>query len=277
MTRGHEGEKRPTYERQQSYDRQELQNQELFRKRAAASSDAVRQQLTEEIVLQNLDLCEALARRYLNRGIDLDDLVQVARAGLVCAVQRYRPGPTKFAAFAIPTITGELKRHFRDCGWMVRPPRRLQELRARAVRDRDEAEQELQTSVSTQVLSERMGVEAHELDESENLGLSYRPLSLDAAPAGADAGTMADRLASEDHDLEALPEILSLREALGRLGARDRMILRWRFDDGLTQTQIGKRLGVSQMQVSRLMSRCLDRLRDYLETPEGVTSLPDAA
>lgn len=277
MTRGHEGEKRPTYERQQSYDRQELKNQELFRRRAAASSDAVRQQLTEEIVLQNLDLCEALARRYLNRGIDLDDLVQVARAGLVCAVQRYRPGPTKFAAFAIPTITGELKRHFRDCGWMVRPPRRLQELRARAVRDRDEAEQELQTSVSTQVLSERMGVEAHELDESENLGLSYRPLSLDAAPAGADAGTMADRLASEDHDLEALPEILSLREALGRLGARDRMILRWRFDDGLTQTQIGKRLGVSQMQVSRLMSRCLDRLRDYLETPEGVTSLPDAA
>lgn len=243
----------------------EAKTQDLLQRWAAARCDTVRERLFEEIVLLNLDLCESLARRYANRGVDLDDLLQVARAGLVCAVRRYRPELPNFTAYAVPTITGELKRHFRDHGWVVRPPRRLQELRARAVATRREAEQQLQGSVSTAELSGLLGVAAPDVAECEHLG--FRPLSLESSPDGADAFPLAERLASEDRDLELLPDLLSLREAVARLGERDLAILRWRFVDECTQAEIGRRLGVSQMQVSRLIGRLLAELRARLDPP----------
>lgn len=248
----------------------EKKTQQLFREIGACRSPHVRQDLLAEVVETNLDLCESLARRYANRGLEQDDLVQVASESLVSAVQRYQPDKGEFAAFAIPTITGGLKRYFRDFGWVVRPPRRVQELRARTAALRGEAEQSRQATLSLAELSEEMGVDQRQLAECEGIGLSYRPLSLDAPASGTDA-TLGQHLASEDRDLEALPDILSVREAVSQLSRRDRLVLRWRFADGDTQSQIAERLGVSQMQVSRILSRILDTMRSMLE-PQGLTA-----
>ena len=260
----HERRKRP------SRRAREKRTQQLFRDVAACSSPQRRQDLLAEVVETNLDLCESLARRYANRGLEHDDLVQVAGESLVAAAQRYRPDKGEFAAFAIPTITGGLKRYFRDYGWVVRPPRRVQELRARTAALRGEAEQSRQASLSLAELSEEMGVYERQLAECEGIGLSYRPLSLDAPSSGSDT-TLGQQLARDDHDLEALPDILSVREAVSHLSRRDRLVLRWRFADGDTQSQIAERLGVSQMQVSRILSRILDTMRSTLG-PQGLTA-----
>lgn len=189
----------------------------------------------DELVLDHLDLCEALARRYANRGIDLDDLVQVARVGLVCAAQRFRPEAGAFVPYAVATITGEIKRHFRS-SWMVRPPRRLQEQRS------DEA--------------------PHEQRETDALS-AFRPVSLDSSTVGDEAHVV--ELPVTDHDLELLPDLLTLHSAVDRLDTVERQVLRLRFVDDLPQSEIGRRLGVSQMQVSRILSRVLAGLREEME------------
>lgn len=189
----------------------------------------------DELVLDHLDLCEALARRYANRGIDLDDLIQVARVGLVCAAQRFRPEAGAFVPYAVATITGEIKRHFRS-SWMVRPPRRLQEQRS------DDA--------------------PHAQRETDALS-AFRPVSLDSTTAGDEAHAV--ELPVTDHDLELLPDLLTLHSAVDRLGSVERQVLRMRFVDDLAQAEIGRRLGVSQMQVSRILSRVLAGLREEME------------
>lgn len=189
----------------------------------------------DELVLDHLDLCEALARRYANRGIDLDDLIQVARVGLVCAAQRFRPEAGAFVPYAVATITGEIKRHFRS-SWMVRPPRRLQEQRS------DNA--------------------PHAQRETDALS-AFRPVSLDSTTAGDEAHAV--ELPVTDHDLELLPDLLTLHSAVDRLDSVERQVLRMRFVDDLAQAEIGRRLGVSQMQVSRILSRVLAGLREEME------------
>lgn len=189
----------------------------------------------DELVLDHLDLCEALARRYANRGIDLDDLIQVARVGLVCAAQRFRPEAGAFVPYAMATITGEIKRHFRS-SWMVRPPRRLQEQRS------DDA--------------------PHAQRETDALS-AFRPVSLDSTTAGDEAHAV--ELPVTDHDLELLPDLLTLHSAVDRLDSVERQVLRMRFVDDLAQAEIGRRLGVSQMQVSRTLSRVLAGLREEME------------
>lgn len=189
----------------------------------------------DELVLDHLDLCEALARRYANRGIDLDDLIQVARVGLVCAAQRFRPEAGAFVPYAVATITGEIKRHFRS-SWMVRPPRRLQEQRS------DDA--------------------PHAQRETDALS-AFRPVSLDSTTAGDEAHAV--ELPVTDHDLELLPDLLTLHSAVDRLDSVERQVLRMRFVEDLAQAEIGRRLGVSQMQVSRILSRVLAGLREEME------------
>lgn len=203
----------------------ELHTQELFERLSAAETEPKRRRITDEIFLVNLPLCEALARRYAGRGIDLDDLLQVARLGLVCAVGRYRPGRAPFVAFAVPTITGELKRHFR-ASWMVRPPRRLQEAPG---------------------------------DESSS---AFRPMSLDVA---ASPGEAAWQLTSDGRDLELVPDLLTLHRAMRSLSPVERRVLTLRFVAELPQAEIGRRVGVSQMQVSRILARVLAGLRAELE------------
>lgn len=232
----------------------------LLERFARDPNSSGRQALLEQIVAEYITLADALARRYAHRGIELDDLKQVARLALVKAAHRYRPGSSGFPAFAVPTITGELKRHFRDHGWMVRPPRRLQELRV-VVSQHDSIES-ARAGQSSRDSSDLVGISDAELAEVRSLTWSYRPQSLDAARSNGDKVTLGDGLGGTDRRLEELPALLTLRAAVARLSQRDRTIVRWRFVEECTQAEIGDRLGISQMQVSRILTRILSRLRD---------------
>lgn len=233
----------------------------LLRRLATATHPDARLDLIERVVGLNLDLADGLARRYVHRGIEPDDLVQVARMGLLLAVKRFRPGagPT-FAAFAVPTILGELRRHFRDHGWVVRPPRRLQELGSRARACRGELEQELGRTPTPDELAACLGVSSDELHECASADSGFRLRSLDADADDPQTAWLRD----EDDALELLPDILALRQALADLPPRERDVLVWRFGHELTQSQIAARIGVSQMQVSRILSASLARLRHSL-------------
>ncbi len=253
-------------------NQREQRTAELFAALKAARDPEQTDHLTDELVRVNLALCDSLAARYDGRGTEHDDLVQVARTALLLAIRRFEPGlGGSFASFAVPTITGELKRHFRDQGWMIRPPRQVQELRARAVRSRAALEQLLGGSVGVPELSRHLGVEPEQLRNCLAAGGGYRPLSLEA-PSREEGPQFADTLGSDRDAIEELVEHLDLRRALRTLSRRERSILRWRFVDECTQSEIAQRLGVSQMQVSRLLRALFARLRAHLQPQE-----PEAA
>ena len=188
--------------------------------------------------------------------------------GAPSAVSRQRwPArlPLPMVLFAVPTIVGELKRHFRDHCWMVRPPRRIQELRARAVAVREEVEQQLGREPSTEELAGELDVDPGELAESLASASSYRPLSLDA-PLHGSSGDDAGSLLGEPGDLATqLAERITVRRVVAGLPPRDRQIIVWRFVEECTQHEIGRRLGQSQMQVSRHLARILQQVRHSLE------------
>lgn len=246
--------------------------------RAAASDRHTAQRLRDQVVEDNRGTAIALAHRYDGRGIEHEDLVQVAMLGLVNAVRRYRPGESPgFMAFAVPTITGELKRHFRDHGWAVRPPRILQE-RTREVRAvRDELIQELGHDPTPADIADESGLSEREVDDALVADGQYSARSLDA-PIGHDrdddGGSVMDTVIDAEwcREQERIENFAILRPALRRLSDRDRGIVRMRFVDGLSQRQIGERIGVSQMQVSRLLFTILSRLRDEIEPPDGLRS-----
>jgi RNA polymerase sigma-B factor len=238
---------------------------ELFERlgRAACREEADR--ITESIVLLYLDLCTSMARHYDGRGIEHDDLVQVARLALVKAIRRYEPGHApSFAAYAVPTISGELKRWFRDRGWVVRPPRRVQELRATVQAARAALEQELGTDPSDGELAEAVGASVQQVREVSAASTGFRPLSLDCSPADDERPTLAVFLASPDLDLEAADDRVCLTEALTELDDDERELLLMRYVEGMTQREIGELRGVSQMQVSRTLRRITGRLQDQL-------------
>lgn len=244
--------------RQDRQQRTELLLDELARVR----SSSARRGIMGELVALHLDLCDGLARRYAARGIERDDLNQVARLGLLMALRRYRPGQgPSFTAFAIPTICGELKRYFRDHGWMVRPPRRVQDLQARTRDRRSQLEQELGRSATIEDVAGALQVGARLVEESAAVDSSFRPLSLEAPVASTDGTVLGDTLAQEDPDLERLPALLTLRSALVELTSRQRTVLQLRFAEECTQCQIASRLGISQMQVSRILRQTLSQLR----------------
>jgi RNA polymerase sigma-B factor len=223
----------------------------------------------DAVVLLNLGLADGIAARYLGRGIDREDLVQVARLGLVKAVRRFRPElGQSFAGFAAPTIAGEIKRHFRDTGWMVRPPRRLQELGARMREVEKELEQDLHRRPHADELAQALQVDETQVRAAREAASSFHALSLDvpAGPTGTDAGGVADVLPEEDDDpFSAVDDAEWLRAALVDLTDRERLVLRLRFVDALTQSEIAERIGVSQMQVSRILRSTLVRMRGQLE------------
>lgn len=232
---------------------------------ADARTPAERASLVEEAVRDHLPLADALARQYAHRGIELDDLVQVARLGLLLAIERFQPeAGTPFEAFAVPTIKGEIKRYFRDHGWVVRPPRRIQELRARMRSARDSLEQQGGHAPTTAELARELDVDADDLAECAAADNSFTPLSLDATFGGQDT-PLVERLESAVSGVDSVADVLALRRELGRLRPRQLRVLRWRFADGLTQCEIGALLGVSQMQVSRILSATLAQLRIALD------------
>jgi len=210
----------------------------------------------DRVIRQHLGLARRLASRYSGRDIAVEDLRQVACLGLVKAADRYDPDRgTSFSKFAVSTVRGELRRYFRDHGWMVRPPRWIQELQAHASRAEGPLTQQLGRSPRLEELAAAADTTPDRLREARAAEGCFVPTSLDAIPVSA------ERLAEPVDEIEELVDRIALRAALGRLRRRDRKILAMRFEEELTQQQIGKRIGVTQMQVSRLLSRILGDLR----------------
>ena len=254
-------------------DRLEL-TESLLARIARSRSVRERRRLKDEVVLLNLGLADSIAARYVGRGIEWDDLVQVGRVGLLKAVDGYRVDKgASFPAYASPTVAGEIKRYFRDCGWMVRPPRRLQELRNQLRSVEPDLQQQLHRAPSAGELAGALGIEPDELSDALAARSGYTAVSLDA-PTRADSGmSLGDGLPEDGDPYEVVERAEWLRPALAKLTDRDRRVVELRFVDGLTQEQIGRHLGVSQMQVCRLLAGILDRLRDDLGISEDRKSV----
>ncbi|HET8989348.1 MAG TPA: sigma-70 family RNA polymerase sigma factor [Humibacillus sp.] len=235
---------------------------ELFAALADAADGRSRALVLERLVLLYLDLCGSMASRYDGRGVEHDDLVQVARLALVKAIDRYVPGQgPSFAAFAVPTISGELKRHFRDRAWMVRPPRRLQEMRVQVQSCRNRLEQEGGHTPTDAEVARSLGVSRAAVREAVAASSSFHPTSLDASTTDDESGSVAFLLGDDDESLARVDDRVCLSAALSGLDAEGRQLLALRFVDELTQREIGARLGMSQMQVSRALRRLVAHLR----------------
>jgi len=237
---------------------------ERFRDLTIAQDPKVR----DELITRHLGLAHQLARRFSGRGELHDDLVQVASIALVKAVDRFDPERgVQFSTFATTCIIGELKRHFRDRGWAVRAPRRIQELYLEIGQNIDRLSQELGRPPTVAELAVAIGTTEDAVLEAMEAGRGYRAASLDAPDDNSQ--TMADSLGSDDERISHVEDRSVLAMALEALPERDQVIIRLRFIDGLTQSEIAQQLGISQMHVSRLLAATLQRLRTSLSnTPQ---------
>jgi RNA polymerase sigma-B factor len=217
--------------------------------------------LTDELIETNLGVARSIASRYRNRGIDLDDLEQVALLGLTKAAQRFDPDAGHdFLSYAVPTIRGEIRRHFRDSGWMVRPPRRIQDLQARIVAAHDEVERELGRSPRPSDLAAHLQEDVADVVEALAADGCFTPTSLDAT-VGDGSSTLGDQIGHEDRDLAHAEARIVIEPAVQHLSPRDRRIVHLRFFEGRTQQEIAEAVGLTQAQVSRVLSRILADLR----------------
>jgi len=222
--------------------------------------------LREQLVTAHIGLAEYLARRFTNRGEPLDDLVQVASLGLLKAVDRFDPDRgLEFSTYATPTIVGELKRHFRDKGWAVRVPRRVQELHLRLASVVGTLSQNLGRSPTIGEIAQAASASEEDVLEAIEAGHAYRFTSLDAPAGNDDEGSLGAQLGEEDQALIDSENRATLSPLISRFPHREQMILHLRFFEGLTQSEIAARLGISQMHVSRLLARSLVQLRASAE------------
>jgi RNA polymerase sigma-B factor len=229
-------------------------------------------EIRDQRVHSHLGLAHQLARRFSNRGETHDDLVQVASLALVRAAERFDPDRgVMFSTFAAASIIGELKRHFRDRGWAVRAPRRLQEMVLEIGSATDRLGQELGRAPTVPELAKEISASEADVLEALEAGQSYRTASLDARDR--EGQTMAESLGSEDSGFVGVENHSALAKAMGTLSPRDREIVQLRFVHGLTQSEIAARLGVSQMQISRLLAANLRRLRSNIDARERTRTL----
>ena len=237
---------------------------------ALPEGDPRRARLRDELVEQHLPLVEYLARRFRNRGEPLDDLVQVATIGLIKSVDRFDlERGVEFSTYATPTIVGEIKRHFRDKGWAIRVPRRLQELKLSLTKATSELSQKNGRSPTVAELAAHLGLSEEEILEGLESANAYSAVSLDAPDGGDDdSPSVSDSLGITDESLEGVEYRESLKPLLEKLPAREKKILLLRFFGGMTQSQIAGELGISQMHVSRLLARTLAQLREGLLADE---------
>jgi RNA polymerase sigma-B factor len=235
----------------------------------------------DELVRRHMPFAKRLALRYRGASESFDDLLQVANLGLLNAIDRFDPERgIPFTAFASPTILGELKRHFRDRVWTVRVPRGLHDRMAEVDRTITQLTKALQRSPSVGEISESLGIDQTDVLEVMEANHNRRPLSLDRSPNSddADEATPTDWVGSEDESFELVEGRIALDAALPYLDERERLVLRLRFVDDMTQSQIADRIGHSQMHVSRILRRALTRIRDRIEEDrelDGVRPLPD--
>lgn len=239
---------------------------ELMAEVATCRDPARREELLEETIVINRGVAEAVAARYRSRGVAQDDLNQVAYEGLVKAVTRFDPAlRNDLLTYAVPTIRGELQRYFRDQGWTVRPPRRVQELQLRVNRTIEALSQQLgREPSSTEVMTE-LDITEQEYDEALVAFGCFQPTSLDQPVSAASETTLGQLIPDDDRETAALEARVRLAPIVRRLPERDRRILHMRFFEDRTQEEIGMDLGVTQMQVSRLLARILRQLREDLD------------
>ncbi|WP_196279353.1 SigB/SigF/SigG family RNA polymerase sigma factor [Catellatospora vulcania] len=234
---------------------------------AMAVGDPARAGARDRAIEWYLPMAGYLARRFRNYGEPLDDITQAAVIGLIKAIDRYdAERGVPFVGFAFPTVLGEIRRHFRDTTWDIRVPRRIQELYREVAVVTEELTHELRRSPTTGLVAQRLGVSERDVGLARLAAHSYRLLSLDQPRSDGDwegdgDGRLADLLGVRDPALAAVENRMVLRYRLSRLSERDRSIIVMRFDAELTQSQIAARLGVSQMHISRLLSRTLSQLR----------------
>jgi len=225
--------------------------------------DPDRAPIRDQLAEMHLPLVRYLARRFSGRSAPFEDIVQVGAIGLLKAIDRFDPQRgLEFSTYATPTILGEIRRFFRDTGWLLRVPRRAQELQTALGRARAELTQQLERAPTVRELAERLGVAVMQVVEAIDVSRGYVGVPLEAVADEDESRN--ERLAENDVDLDRVELRAELRPALAELPERDQRILMWRFVAGKTQTEIAELVGVSQMQVSRLISRSLDRLRERL-------------
>jgi RNA polymerase sigma-B factor len=224
--------------------------------------------LRNELIEAHRSLASHLARRFANRGEPFDDLLQVAYLGMLKAVERFDPDRgLEFSTFATATVEGELKRHFRDRTWSIRVPRRPQELHLRLGNAVNELSQRLKRPPRVSELASELGVTEDDVLEAMEVGGAYRSASLDARPAdNGETMTLESRLGANDSGFDLAEHRVLLERLLQELPERERTIVRLRFFEDMTQTEIAQEVGISQMHVSRLLARTLVQLRDRLQT-----------
>ncbi|MCW2781725.1 MAG: polymerase sigma factor SigF [Marmoricola sp.] len=236
---------------------------DCLRDAASTRDRRKRQPLLDEVVLLNLPVADSIARRYQGRGVPLDDLVQVARLSLVAAANRFDPQHgSEFLAYAVPTMTGDLRKYFRDHGWSVRPPRRLQEAHLKIRNAMSDLTQSLGRTPTSDELADEIDCDAQTIEEATIAGSGYRHLSLEHEQVyDDDTTTLADSLGEPEPGYTRSEARVMLRPLLESLADRDRLVLRLRYVEGLTQREVGEEIGVSQMQVSRILTRIIETLR----------------
>jgi RNA polymerase sigma-B factor len=227
-----------------------------------AGSDSVSAAERERLIMEHLPLVRGLARRYADRGEPLDDLIQVGTIGLIKAVDRFDPSRGyKLASFATPTILGEIRRHFRDRSWTVRVPRGIQEARATIAQTVDELSARHGRSPSVREIADSADLSIEEVLDALAAGSAQRPAPL-SPPGGEGEEDDGIAVGVEDQGYERAEARATLDSGLAGLPSRERVILHLRFEEGLTQSQIAERIGISQMHVSRLIRRALESLRE---------------
>lgn len=251
-------------------DNRSQRTAELLEQAAKASPDE-RDRLLDEVVRVNVPVAESIARRFARRGESVDDLTQAACVGLVQAVRRFDPTlGHDLLTFAVPTMTGEVKRHFREHAWTVKPPRRIQELQIHISSAAAALAQELGRSPRPSEIADYLDVDVADVEEALSADGCYDAASLEDQGPGGDGYVLADLVEDIEDGYSQVEAVTMLRSVCPHLQPRDKRILYLRFYHGLTQQQIAAEIGVTQMQVSRLLRHILRSLRNSLEKP-GVT------
>lgn len=247
------------------YEADQLAEDALRKLAVSASGDPRRVKLRDEAISAYTPLARRAAVKFQRRGEELEDLVQVALIGLIKAIDRFDPERgVHFVHYAVPTMVGELKRHFRDRAWTVRVNRGLQELHLRIIKAVPQLSQNLQRTPSTADVAEYLDIPEHEVREGMQCAGAYTTRSLNDLVPGSDDIEVSEMIGAQDHELDLVPDRLALKEVVSRLPEREQEILKLRFMDNLTQAEIAAMIGVSQMHVSRLLTKAFSRLRDML-------------